>query len=68
MSYRVLARRELDTDKWEVSKAMYDKEEAMGVFFAFESGRIVDVMLVQELRFSSATETMGVEASEVEPI
>lgn len=66
MSYRVLVRKELDTDKWECSKAMYDKEKAMGVFFAFEDSRNFDVMLVQELRFSSARESMGVEPSDVE--
>jgi len=62
--WRVLVRREPDTDKWEASTAFLDREKAMGVFLALdEVSDDWDVMLVKEERFSSATESMGAKES-----
>ena len=66
MAWRVLVRKELDTDKWECSKAFYDKETAMSVFFTLdEASDDWDTMLVREERFSSARESMGVKEKDV---
>lgn len=62
--WRVLVRREPDTDNWEASTALLDREKAMGIFLALdEASDDWDVMLVKEERFSSATESMGVKES-----
>lgn len=66
MSWRVLVRKEVDTDKWDCSKAFYDREEALNLFFVFDEGSDEwDVMLVKEERFSSAREFMGVKDEDV---
>lgn len=64
MAWRVLVRKELDTDMWECSTMFLDREKAMNLFQVFqEASHDIDVMLVKEERFSSALEKMGAKDS-----
>ena len=59
MSYRVLTR--VKGDSWISSKAIYDRDNATELFFSHRDNDEYDVMLVQELRFSSSKEVMIIE-------
>ena len=62
MSWRVLTRlgKDYKSQNWIVSKAIYDKENALDLFFSHKDNKEYDVMLVKEERFSSAVEVMEI--------
>jgi len=62
MSWRVLNRTKAGT--WLSSKAIYDREKALELFFSLRENIDDDIMLVKEERFSSGVELMEINSSE----
>lgn len=54
MSWRIGIRKEGEKEIWELSKPMYDEDEARSIFYALRDTGKVDVALFKEVRFSSA--------------
>jgi len=67
MSWRVFVKVG-EEDLWKGSKAIFDEEQARHAFFALRETGKVDVMLVKEIRFSSAVESFSVSSEEAEKI